>query len=51
MFVFLCSGYVLQALLVFLFPSEEWKPQQLMHSTFFHIFKFGIIPFQMFRFG
>lgn len=50
-FVFLCAGYILQALLVFLFPSEEWKPQQLMHSTFFHIFKFGIIPFQMFRFG
>lgn len=50
-FVFLCAGYGLQLLLMWIFPSEEWKPQQLGDSAFFHILQYCIMPLQMFRYG
>ena len=50
-FIFLCAGYVLQALLKWQFPNTNWKPDQLMHSNYYHLLKFMIIPLQMFRFG
>lgn len=49
--IFLCAGYLLQAGLNWQFPNTNWKPDQLMHSNYYHILKFLIIPLQMFRFG
>ena len=49
--IFLCAGYLLQAGLNWQFPNANWKPDQLMHSNYYHILKFLIIPLQMFRFG
>ena len=49
--IFLCAGYLLQVGLNWQFPNTNWKPDQLMHSNYYHILKFLIIPLQMFRFG